>query len=58
MCEKLQGQMHSAFNECGPEGTRVVKLVGLFCPLFPDSFAAPLNCDMPLNYPDGLAGQM
>lgn len=50
--------MHSAFNECGPEGTWVVKLVGLFCPLFPDSFAAPLNCDMPLNYPDGLAGQM
>lgn len=58
MCEKLQGQMHSAFNECGPEGTRLVKLVRLFCPLLPDSFAAPLNCDMPLNYSGGPAGQM
>ena len=25
VCEKLQGQMHSAFNECGPKGTWVVK---------------------------------
>lgn len=58
MCEKLQGQMHSAFNECGPEGTRVVKLVRLFCSLFPDSFAAPLNCDVPLNFSGGLAGHM
>lgn len=61
MCEKLQGQMHSAFNECGPEGTWVVKTESwqdYFCPLLPDSFVAPLHCNMPLNYSDGPAGQM